>query len=164
MPSASLRLDLRQGGARLNAVAADLRKMDAARVKEIFKRHIEDAARPFPARVRASVLAIPTHGDKHTGLRARIAACVTLSSGTDDKSAYVSVWVDPSKMDGYKTLPLYMEGAKKRWRHPVYGTWRTKCPTEDPHPYFYQAADPLGRAAGEEMKAALDDISRELRG
>jgi hypothetical protein len=172
MAKATVRMDLRPAGASLKVVARDLRRMDGRQVKDIFKRRLTDAGRPYPARVRASVLAIPTKPDgKHTGLRARIAQCVELSSGTDSKSAYVSVWVNPFRMvPDYKTLPLYMEGVKEsrarnysRWRHPIYGD-RERWATQPAHPYFYQAASPLGRASGDAMRLALEDISRQIRG
>ena len=148
--------------------------MDGRQVKEIFRRHIEDAALPYPVAVRASVLAIPVKEDgKHTGLRARIAGCVTLSSGTDDKSAYASVWVNPNRMlPDYRTLPLYMEGVKtgsrggnySRWRHPVYGRWLPGQGNQAPHPYFERPMAPLGRAAGPALESALGDITRKLNG
>jgi len=175
MARAEIKVGLSSRGASLTAISRDFRRMDGRQVKDIFRRHLADAARPFPARVRASVLAIPVKPEgKHTGLRARIAACVTLSSGTDAKSAYVSVWINPFKMlPDYVTLPLYMEGVTSertryrhdysRWRHPVYGNrevWRS----QPSRPYFYQAASPLGRAAGPALEAALEDITRQLNG
>jgi hypothetical protein len=185
MARASIRVGLGHRGASLAVVARELRRMDGQQVKGIFRRRLEDAARPYPALVRASILAIPVKpGGKHTGLRARIAQCVELSSGTDARSAYVSVWVNPFKMlPDYVTLPLYMEGVKltsrggnySRWRHPVYGTpaeeeaasghgrgwvWRDQAS----HPYFYQAATPLGRAAGPAIDSALGDITRKING
>jgi len=175
MPRADIRVGLGSRGASLRVIARELRGMDGRKVKGIFKDALEGAARPYPARVRASVLAIPVkEGGKHTGLRARIAQCVELSSGTDAKGAYASVWVNPFRMlPDYVTLPLYMQGVSEgrlrrydRWRHPVYqtarnpDTWRQ----QSSHPYFYQAAEPLGRAAGEALKAALEDITRKLNG
>src|SRR6266702_6057541 len=173
MPRADIRVDLGSRGASLRVIARELRDMDGRKVKGIFRHALEDAARPYPGRVRASVLAIPVkEGGGHTGLRARIAGCVELSSGTDAKGAYASVWVNPFRMlPGYVALPLYMEGVKEssrnhnysRWRHPVYGNrevWRS----QDSHPYFYQATTPLGRAAGEALKAALEDITRQING
>jgi hypothetical protein len=161
-------------GASLAAASRDLRRMDGRQVKDIFRRRLEDAARPYPARVRASALAIPVKpGGKHTGLRARIAGCVQLSSGTDAESAYVSVWVNPLRMlPDYTTLPLYMQGVKlggrgrdySRWRHPVYGRWLAGQRSQPSHPYFYQAAEPLGRAAAPALEAALEDITRKLNG
>jgi len=172
MARAEIRMGLSSRGASLSVTARDLRKMDGRKVKEIFRRRLEDAARPYPMRVRASALAIPTKpGGKHTGLRARIAGCVSLSSGMDANAAYVSVWVDPRRMlPDYRTLPLYMQGVKlgsrggnySRWRHPVYGHRDRPWVQQPAHPYFYQAAEPLGRAAGPALEAALEDITRQL--
>lgn len=150
--------------------------MDGRQVKEIFRRHLEDAARPYPARVRASVLAIPVKpGGKSTGLRARIAGCVTLSSGTDANTAWASVWINPFRMlPDYVTLPLYMEGVTwerthyrhdySRWRHPVYGKWLPGQGNQPSHPYFYGPVQQLGRDAGPALDAALDDITRKING
>jgi len=174
MARATIKVGLSSRGASITAISRDLRQMDGRQVKDIFRRHLADAARPFPARVRASALAIPAKPEgKHTGLRARIAGCVSLSSGTDATSAYVSVWVNPLRMlPDYTTLPLYMEGVKlgsrgkdySRWRHPVYGRWLAGQRNQPAHPYFYQAASPLGRAAGPALEAALEDITRQLNG
>ena len=170
---AALQIKVRTGprGAGLDVAARRLRNMDGRTVKGIFKDHLEAAARPYPFRARASVLAIPVKPEgKHTGLRARIAQCVTLSSGTDADSAYVSVWVDPNRMlPDYRTLPLYMQGAEgsrgqdyRRWRHPVFGRWLPGQPDQAPHPYFYQAVATFGRAAEFAIMAALEEITGEL--
>jgi hypothetical protein len=173
MARASVRVGLSSRGASIGVTARRLRGMDSRKVKDLFKHALEDAARPYPMRVRASVLAIPVKPEgEHTGLRARIAQCVSLSSGTDARSAYVSVWMDPFKMlPDYTSLPLYMQGEKmtsrgrnySRWRHPVYGN-REVWVSQSSRPYFYQAVEPLGRAAGEALKAALEDITRQLNG
>jgi hypothetical protein len=173
MPRADIRVDLGPRGASLRTIARELRGMDGRQVKEIFRHALEGAARPYPRRVRASVLAIPVkEGGKHTGLRARIAGCVELSTGTDAKSAYASVWVNPFRMlPDYTTLPLYMEGVNEgrrrrydRWRHPVFGRSEDPWVQQAAHPYFYQAASPLGRASGEALKVALEDITRKING
>lgn len=175
MPHADIRVSLGSRGASLHVIARELRGMDSRRVKGIFRHALEDAARPYPRRVRASILAIPVkEGGKHTGLRARIAGCVELSSGTDAKSAYASVWINPLKMlPDYTSLPLYMEGVSEgrrrrydRWRHPVFRTERNPDTwvQEPAHPYFDAPVQPLGRAAGEALKAALEDITRQISG
>lgn len=175
MAKASVRVNMRAAGASIQTVARELKRMDDRQIKETYRRKLEEAARPYPARVRASVLAIPVKEDgRHTGLRARIAGCVSLSSGTDADSGWVSVWVDVRKMEpDYKTLPLYMQGVNEgrkrrydRWRHPVFGRrdnpndWQPQAS----HPYFRQATDSLGRAAGEAIRRALDDITRKISG
>jgi hypothetical protein len=170
---AKLDLKVRTGarGASLAVSARRLREMDGRTIKGIFQRHLETAARPYPARARASALAIPVKPEgKTTGLRPRIAGCVTLSSGTDSDSAYVSVWVNPLRMlPDYTTLPLYMQGVAgtrgrdyRRWRHPVYGRWLPGQRDQASHPWFYQAMAGLDRAAAEELRAALEDVTRKL--
>ena len=87
--------------------------MDDAAVKRIFKRRLEDAARPFVPLVRASALAIPAKpGGRQTGLRARIAACAkTASWESGPRQVSVAVEIQPQRMpDREKGLPLYMEG------------------------------------------------------
>src|SRR5262249_46381119 len=173
MARAAIRVGLSSRGASLAATSRDLHRMDGRQVKGIFRKHLEDAARPYPFRVRASALAIPAKpGGKHTGLRARIAGCVELSSGTDAKSAYVSGWVNPFRvLPDYVTLPLYMQGVKEtrardytRWRHPVYGHRERPWVQQPARPFFYQAAEPLGRAAAPAIERALGDITRKLNG
>jgi hypothetical protein len=165
MPDASLRVDTRAQGADLRAIARELRAMDDRKVKDLFKRKLEPAAARFVPRVRASVMAIPVKADgKQTGLRARIADCVQVASwepGTRQVS--VAVEIDPKRMPAREmSLPLMMEGAK-RWRHPVYGN-RDNWAQQPPHPYFYQAASGFGRAGGDAIRAALEDITRQING
>jgi len=172
MPRLDLKVRTGPRGASLEVAARRLRDMDGRTIKDIFRRHLETAARPYPMRARASALAIPVKPEgRHTGLRARIAGCVELSSGTDTDSAYASVWVNPDRMlPDYRTLPLYMEGVKlgsrgqnySRWRHPVFGKWLPGQRDQPSHPYFYQAMTGLDRAAAEELKSALEDVTRKL--
>jgi hypothetical protein len=185
MPDASLRVETRTTGADLRAVARELRQMNDRKVKDLLKRKLEDAARPFVPRVRASVMAIPTTGEKHTGLRARIADCAQVASWEPKpRQVSVAVEMDPKRMPmGELALPLRMEGVASRtahrtdarWRHPVYGTPEAEAAvrghgrgwvwvTQPPHPYFYQAAAGYGRAAGDAVKAALEDITRQING
>lgn len=159
------------GTAQLRVIARELRAMDDAKVKALFRRNLEAAARPFVPRVAASALAIPAAGRKHTGLRGRIAACArTASWEPGPRQVSVAVEIDPRRMpDHEKGLPLYMEGVAdkarhNRWRHPVYGRSKDSWVTQDAHPYFYPAARPFGRAAGDALGKALDEITRDLSG
>jgi hypothetical protein len=137
-------------------------------VSRIFLRKLKKSASPYPRYVRARVLAIPAEGEKHTGLRAVIAQCVTVSSGQESSGAWVSVWMDPAKMrPEYLTLPLYMEGVAPkylRWRHPVFGHRERPWAQQEPHPYFYKAVATLGQAAQLGIEDALEEITGELQG
>lgn len=179
MAEAQIRLDTRQTGADLRTIADALRRMDAAKVTTLFRQKLDDAAKPVVPAVRAAAVAIPAKGPKTTGLRARIAACIQSTSWAEppNRQAGVSVWVNVHHMpEGELSLPLMMEGAK-RWRHPVYGTeaqaaratirghgrgWKWVDQTS--HPYFYEEARKLGPAAGDALRRALEDITRQLEG
>jgi hypothetical protein len=81
----------------------------------------------------------------------------------------VAVQIQPRRMpDREKGLPLYMEGVAEgrhdRWRHPVFGRSKDPWKQQDSHPYFYRAASGFGRASGEAMRRALDDITRQING
>lgn len=172
MPKARLELDLDSRGATLRAIGREFRQMDNAKLTGIFKKALEDAARPYPERVAAAARAIPVKdAEGGTGLRERIARCATSTSWTTGREAGVSVWMDTRRMEpDYRTLPLYMEGVVgprgrdyRRWRHPVYGNrevWRSQAA----HPYFGKAVEGLGRDAGEKMRAALEDVIRQVNG
>ena len=104
--------------------------------------------------------------------RARIAQCATQTSWTTGREAGVSVWMDTRRMEpDYRTLPLYMDGVAAgpsrrgytRWRHPVYGN-RDAWVTQEAHPYFSRAVEPLGPAAGIALRGALEDVTRQLSG
>ncbi len=170
MSDASVTVGVRSTGADLRAIADQLRAMDDATVKRLFRRKLEDAAKPIVPRVRASVMAIPATGEKHTGLRARIAACVEVASrDSAPRQVSVALQVNPHKMpDREKGLPLYMEGVAfgrhDRWRHPVYGHSERPWVQQRSHPYFYGPASAFGPAAGRAMQAALEDITRQLGG
>ena len=185
MPKARLELDLNsaRANATLRTVGRELRRMDNAKITAIFRRHLEDAARDYPRKVRLSVLSIPVKGEKHTGLRARIGQCAEVTSWTTGREAGVSVWINVQRMlPDYKTLPLYMDGAPgpshrsyAKWRHPVYGRPEAEAAvrahgrgwtwvTQEAHPYFSRAVEPLGAAAGAALEAALEDVTRQLSG
>jgi hypothetical protein len=167
---ADIRVTLRHGGASLETIARELAGMTDTKVCGFFRARLDPAARAVLPAVRASVMAIPTKGEvpyhQPPGLRARIAACAEVASGQEPRSAWVSIWMNPSRMPpGQMSLPQMMEG-EKRFRHPVFG--RRDNPhdwvMQTPHPYFYQAAAALGPLAGQAVESALDDITRQISG
>jgi hypothetical protein len=167
MAQAGIELTTRSTGSDLRLIADELRAMDDAKVTRLFRDHLDAAAAKIVPRVRASALAIPVKGKKVTGLRGRIAEAVESKTGTQGRQAWGSVYVNVGRMPaGEMSLPLYMEGAKPRWRHPVYG--KRKDPNDwvrqSAHPYFYVVAREFGPAAGEELRRALEDITRQLGG
>jgi hypothetical protein len=77
---------------------------------------LRSALGPAIAKVRRQALAIPAHGAKHTGLRARLAAGVV--GDVVGQTAHISATaVDPTEQG----LPRGMDSGLAGWRHPVYG-------------------------------------------
>jgi hypothetical protein len=170
---AKLRLEvgLRSRGASLRTIGRELRDMDERKVTGIFRDALEPVARRYVPRVRASVMAIPVIPEgKQTGLRARVAACAETATWGSGREVNVAVEINPQRMPpGEMGLPLYMEGIPggrinhARWRHMVYGNpdvWVT----QESHPYFDRGVAGYGRAGGEALKAALEDITRKFNG
>lgn len=76
---------------------------------------LRDAMEPVIARVRGEALALPSHGLKHTGLRARLAA------GVRSEQVGQRVRIVAGAEPGEEALPRGMDSGVKGWRHPVYG-------------------------------------------
>lgn len=170
MARASLRAEIHSHGASLQTIARELRAMDDAKVTDLFRKRLLDAAKPVVPRVAAAVMAIPAAGEKHTGLRARIARCAeTATWSPEPRTVAVAIVMNPKRMpSGEMGLPLYMEGVRAgrhdRWRHPVFGRREDPWVQQAAHPYFYGPAGLFGRAAGEALRLALEDVTRQISG
>lgn len=156
------------GTAQLRAVIAELSRQDSAAVTRKMRAQLAATARPFAPRVRAAILNIPSGGGvpyhQPPGLRARIAATVQVWASEDGGIVRVGVEINASLMpDGQKALPLYMDGAKPRWRHPLFGDrehWYQQG--NAPHPYFYASIGPLGPASRLAMERVAEKIARQI--
>lgn len=76
---------------------------------------LRGAMDPIIAKVRAEALALPAHGVKHTGLRARLAA------GVSTQAVGQRVRIVAGAEPGEEALPRGMDSGVRGWRHPVYG-------------------------------------------
>lgn len=159
------------GTAQLRAVIAEIRRQDNAVVTRQMRAQLAATARPFVPRVRAAILNIPSKGlvpyRQPPGLRVRIANCVQAwaTGGTADNPVVrVGVEVNASLMpDGQKALPLYMDGAKPRWRHPLFGDYEHwYFQGNAPHPYFYASIGPLGPASRRAVERVAENIKRQI--
>jgi hypothetical protein len=159
------------GTTQLRAVIAELRRQDNLAVTRQMRRELAATARPFVPRIRAAILNIPSGGGvpyrQPPGLRARIADCVqTWATGGTQDSPVVRVGVEVNSAlmpDGQKSLPLYMDGVKPRWRHPLFGdTEHWYAQGNAPHPYFYASVGPLGPASRVAIERVAEDIKRQI--
>lgn len=154
----------------MQLIIAQLRDQAAGKMSATIAGNLYKTARPFAPVVRANILNIPVKGlvpyKQPPGLRLRIARCVTPFASWRGDFVAVGVEMDPRKMpSGQYALPLYMEGAKPRWRHPIFGIvdkWTMQG--NAPHPYFYTAMQPLGPASRRAIERALDSVSRQISG
>jgi hypothetical protein len=147
--------------AELRALAAQFDAVSRDSV-QVIRAEMAKAARPFAPAVRASILNIPTHGSKHTGLRLRIARCVQTWAEINGPQISVGVEVNGSRMpSGQMALPLYMEGAKAPWRHPVYGD-RAVWVSQEAHPYFWRAVQLYGPASLRAVSRAVQLMSDQI--
>ena len=154
------------GGDGLAGIAADLKAMTGGRVPVMLSRNLRAAAAPVPAAIRAAIIAIPSEGvwGDHSGLRLRMANCVTLQARTTADEAGVIVFMDTHKMpEGQFSLPAYMQYAEKPWRHPFFGD-RERWYGQRAHPYFYGAAAQLLPAASVAVSVTVTQIANDLTG
>jgi hypothetical protein len=146
----------------LHALAARFEAMNEAAVVAVVRDEMAKAARPFAPAVRAAILNIPTTGTKHTGLRLRIAGCVQTWAEIKGPLVSVGVEINAARMpDGEKALPLYMEGVKAPWLHPLFGN-RERWYFQPAHPYFYEAMTLFGPASQHAVDRAVDKIAAAI--
>lgn len=152
-----------RGGRELDRISRQLRQVgDGREIRKRFSRELRSAAKPMVPIVRQSIRSIPTRGTDSSGLRERMARAVRLTVRTSGRQAGVAIRVDGRKMPpGEGALPAYMEGTKRRWRHPVYGN-RQVWAEQDSNPYFYRAVRPAGTRSRRNVNKVIDSISKDI--
>lgn len=105
-------------GPEWDAVIAALAVADET-AKQQLRDGLVDAAKPVEVSVKSAALALPTHGAKHTGLRAEVAAGVGIqtSLGEGARVRFTTSMADPQKAE----LPRGLDNGMAGWRHPVFG-------------------------------------------
>ena len=111
--------------------------------------------------MRASIRAIPSKSGKGE-LRGAMARATKLRVRTVGPLASVAIQVDGSRMPwACGPSQSYMEGTKKPWRHPVFGTTDVWV-TQQPHPYFYRVVRPLGLASRVAVNRVIDQTTKKI--
>lgn len=171
----AIRRGVGSGEAKLAALAAELRYVGTGVpvTRELLQK-LGATARPLAPMVRSAIMNIPSAGGipygQPPGLRARIASTVIPWAKIEGDIVQVGVEVQPMYMpDGQKALPLYMDGVKPNWRHPLFGNADRWYDQQVPagsginsHPFFAQATYWYGPAARNAIDRALDEITRLL--
>lgn len=148
----------------LRRIAKELRAMDDKQLKKKFTKELRAAARPLVPLTRKAIRAIPSSRSySAAGLRGRMSKAVRTEVKTTGKRASVAVRVDGRKMANKQgALPAYMEGAKRPWRHPVYGN-RDAWVVQAARPYFYKTLRPkAGPAARKAVNRVITEVSKEI--
>lgn len=157
------RLDVSvEGGDRLDraiAVLADGRDEMAERIGEVLYHLAEDRARV----AAAAVLLEPTHGDKHTGLRERVAEGVAVR----DISGGVAVTT--SMPAGEEAIPRGFDRAvsfranRGSWRHPLFDDMSKWYRNENgAFSWFIGAFDGADADGTERLTAMLDEVANGM--
>lgn len=156
---ASVEIEIR-GGDHLARIAAALNEVGRYDLRRKMIRDLRRAAAPMVPRVREAIRNIPS---KHDGtLRAEMAKATRLQIRSTGSLAGMAIRVDGRRMPpGKGSLPAYLEGRKRPFRHPVFGhedVWVS----QPIHQYFYKTVEPMAAATRVQMSITAAEIAREV--
>lgn len=161
-------MQVRLDSGELTQFSRRLGRMTRPEIRRRLNSELRVAATPLVPAIRASVMATPSRQqgprkDGRLGLRILVAKTVTLQVKTAERPT-VRVFMDARKMPSrFYSLPNYLEGRKRPWRHPTYGRrHRGDWKNQRAHPYFARGikdAESRTRAA---VQRVANDIAREL--
>lgn len=150
------------GAAELRRLARDLRNAgDKQDINEQLRRELMEVGRKGAAAVRANVRATPSKGQSaragRRSLRAAVARSVEVKVRNTTRPGVI-IWTNPGRMPaGEQSLPAYLEGVFKPWRHPRWGDRRRgNWFNQRAHPYFYSALDPIAGQLADAGNRVLD--------
>lgn len=148
----------------LRRISRELKRMDRPEILKRFRKELRAVAKPLVPVVRTSIRGIPSkRAYAADGLRGRLSKATRLEVKTTGSRAQVKIIVDGRKMPSHAgSLPAYMEGKKKPWRHPVFGNREVWVAQQPPHPYFYSALRTAGPAARVAVDRAITGITRDI--
>jgi hypothetical protein len=152
------------------------------------KKELKKTALPAAQAARQAVIATPStsqHKIKNAprprlSLRQSIAMSIKVAIKATKKQTGVFIRVDGKQFaslseaggrTGYvKKIPKYLDGRRKRWKHPVFGQNMDKpasWPIQPAHPYLgvtlYKRKDDFKGAIEKSMLDAVDEASKKLR-
>lgn len=117
-------------------------------IQKSMRKRLNVAAKPIVAEIKQAALAIPSNvesGQTQKGyenlfsLRRAIASSVKSRFNGTGKGGVLQIRVSTTEfmaMSGRpRTLPYYLEGRKRRWRHPVFGN-KNNWVDQEAHPYL----------------------------
>lgn len=144
-------------GPDFKAVEEALRAIDKS-LPSKFRDAMRQALEPAVNEAKKNVLAIPTHGPKHTGLRARVAKGVkTVASPGGSDVGFVRVITTMPKDEAI--IPRGMD-RQEGWRHPVFGNKNVWVTQHTGGSWFRVAMSHAEKPIKEALHKALEDAAR----
>jgi hypothetical protein len=125
------------------------------------RRNIIEAVRPMKTDVQSAILALPSAGHGHTGLRAAMAKNCKIRIRASGATALVRLEVAPMS-NGRENLPAYMDGEMSPWRHPVHGHRDRKWGEQPAHPFFDRTVRPRLVEVRAAVNAAVKETARSI--
>lgn len=165
----------------LNLALKDIDKKILANMK----RELKKTAQPAVMAVKQAVLTTPSTAHHklenaprpRISLRQSIAMSIKAQILTTKKRAGLYVRVDGAQFANIseaggrtgkvKKIPKYLDGRRKRWKHPVFGKGEPKdWPIQPAHPYLgvtlYKRKPEFKKAVEKSMLDAVDQVSKKL--
>jgi hypothetical protein len=103
----------------LRAVSKAMRQNGNAKViRAQLTKGLRAGAKPALTATKAAALSLPSHGSKHTGLRAKMARTAGTQVRTGGNTPGVTVRVSRARMGSQASLATVTN--EGQWRHPVY--------------------------------------------
>ncbi|QES45269.1 hypothetical protein DEJ49_33565 [Streptomyces venezuelae] len=146
-------------GEEFKRVANSLREVDRALPGKL-RKDLEKAVRPAVADAKAHVRAVPVQGQKHTGLRRRIARGVKIQARTSRSPVLrvLSTMTDPQEQG----LPGYLDDPAKGWRHPVFGNRDKWVSQHTGAPWFRDVMADHRPEMEHNLQRVLDDAAETI--
>lgn len=145
-------------GVEFTRVADALREIDV-KLPTKFRTKLRKAAQPLVQEVKDNVRALPVYGDKHTGLRRRVARGVRVQAAVGDEFRFriVTSMEDPREA----AIPRGLD-RERGWRHPVFGTnqWVDQHGSSWFIDTLQNGRVPLEKALQQELEDARDMVAR----
>jgi len=149
----------------LRAVTRQLRtQADGKELVKELRTGLRGVLNPVRDEVKAAYRAMPKGAGRRAkgSLGSQLARATRTEVRTSGKLAGARVRVDGRKMPtGAKSLPAYVEGYKRPWRHPVYGN-RDVWVTQPARPRFDRIVERHEDDVTRAVEQVLDGIRRKL--
>ncbi|GGM55474.1 hypothetical protein GCM10012275_28240 [Longimycelium tulufanense] len=143
-------------GKEFKTVVAAMKEIDKSLPKQL-RRQLREAVKPLAEQARANVRAIPTHGDKTTGLREKVARGVGIRTSTRNL-VRVTTRMPQKNM---AVIPRGLD-TESGWRHPVFGDKNVWVQQKTGGSWFREEIAEGRDEVAEELQEVLDNAAKTV--